>query len=219
MKLPRALIPVALVLALVAVGWQPSRIAVAGSITATALADASINSASPSINYGATSPLHVDGSPVVATYLRFSVANAAAAGAVLSIYPTSNQSLGFDVHSLGDDTWVEKGLTWNNHPAWDPAVLASSGPATAGLQLNISLPTASLPSNGNVDFVLTTNSPTALALASRESTNPPLLAMTVSPAPSPSPTPSSSPSPSPAPSPSPSPSQAPSPSPSPGPSP
>jgi len=217
MKLPRTLLPVALVLALVAVGWQPSRVAVASSVIATAVADTSINSASPSINYGATSPLHVDGSPVVATYLRFNIANVSAAGAVLSIYPTSNQSLGFDVHSLADDTWVEKGLTWNNHPTWDPTVLASSGPASAGLLLNISLPTASLPGNGNVDFVLTTNSQTALALASRESTNPPQLVITASPTPSPSPTPPQSPSPSPTPVPFPSPSPSPVPSPSPSP--
>ena len=215
MKLSRTLIPAALVVALVAVAWQPSQVADASSVTATAVADASINSASASINYGASSPLHVDGSPVVATYLRFNIANVSAAGAVLSIYPTSSQSLGFDVHSLSDDTWVEKALTWNNHPAWDPVVLASSGPASAGLVLNINLPLASIPSSVNVDFVLTTNSQPALALASRESTSPPQLVITTSPTPSPSPTPSSSPSPSPAASPSPSPSPVPSPSPSP----
>ena len=123
MRRSRALIPAVLILPFV-LAWQPSGVAFAGSATLGAAADASINSASPSINYGATSPLHVDGSPVVATYLRFNLAGNTASAAVLSIYPTSNQSTGFDVHQLSDDTWVESALTWNNHPAWDPAAVS-----------------------------------------------------------------------------------------------
>ena len=146
MKRSRALIPAVLILP-VLVGWQPAGVALAGTATLGVVADASINVAFPSINYGATSPLHVDGSPVVVTYLRFTVASGLPSAAVLSIYPTSSQSTGFDVHALSDDSWVESALTWNNHPVWDPAVLASSGPASAGVRLNISLPAASVPSS------------------------------------------------------------------------
>jgi carboxypeptidase family protein len=221
MRRLRGLIPAVLILLLAMVGWQPTSVAFAGSVALASVADASINSASPSINYGSTSPLHVDGSPVVATYLRFNVTSTPAAAPVLSIYPTSSQSTGFDVHALSDDTWVESALTWNNRPAWDLAVLASSGPATANVRLNITLPTASVPSGGNVDFVLTTSSVTALALASRESANPPQLLVTASPPPSPTPSPSpvASPTPSPTPTPTPTPSPSPVPSPTPSPSP
>ena len=193
-KRSRTLIAFVVIATLMTLGWQASSVALAGSVVLTPLADASINNANPSINYGTTSPLHVDALPVVATYLRFNVASVQASSAVLSIVATSAQSTGFDVHALSDDTWAENALTWSNHPGWDPTVLGSSGPAVAGARLTINLPPASVSDRVNVDFVLTTSNQTALALASRESLNPPQLTITPT-APTPTPTPSPTPSP------------------------
>src|SRR5881394_1721551 len=149
------------------IGWQTMSVALADSVIQTAIADSSVNEANPATNYGTATPLHVDGSPIVATYIRFSVPNVSAASAVLSLFAASSQSSGFDVHPLADNTWVEIGLTWNNHPSWDPAVIASSGPATSGSRLKVTLPGAAVSNRTIVSFVLTTSSATALALSSR----------------------------------------------------
>jgi len=191
-KISRALVAAVLAVLLATMASQPASVALAGSVTQTAVADTSVSAANPATNYGTATPLHVDGSPVVALYVRFSVPNVAASNAVLSLFPTSSQSIGFDVHPLVDTTWTESGLTWNNHPAWDPTVSGSSGPATAGVRLNVNLPPAAVSNRTVVSFVLTTTSATALALASRESVNPPQLTITSS-SPSPSPTPTATP--------------------------
>jgi hypothetical protein len=51
--------------------------------------------------------------------------------AKLRIYATSAQTVGFDVHSVSDDTWTETGITYSNALAVDSTIVGSSGAVTA----------------------------------------------------------------------------------------
>ena len=65
-KTSRALIAAVLVVMLSTIGWQTMSVALADSVIQTAVADSSVNEANPATNYGSATPLHVDGSPIVA---------------------------------------------------------------------------------------------------------------------------------------------------------
>lgn len=131
------------------------------------VADAYINQSSPTTNYGTSTQLRTDGSPLVRSYLRFDVQNLAGrvTRATLRVYASSALSVGYDVRSA-TNTWGETTLNYNNAPAFGSAI-AASGPVTAGSWTNVDL-TSLITANGIYDIVLTSASGTALSLASRE---------------------------------------------------
>jgi hypothetical protein len=146
----------------------------AGAASSTTLhpdADTYVDSSNPSTNYGARD-LRVDGSPVVNSYLRFTVP--AAIGSVVSaqlrIYARSSQSTGVNVSTVASNTWSETGTTWSNAPAIG-SVVDSTGAVTTGTWLSVDV-TAAVPGSGTFSFAVTTTGSTALALSSKESTAP-----------------------------------------------
>jgi parallel beta-helix repeat protein len=192
--------------------------AAAAATTFTPVADAYVNEASPGTNYGSNATLRVDGSPIVNSYLRFNVQglSGSVTSAKLRIYANSNQSSGFQVHDVTNDTWVESAITYsgpNAGPAISPTAVATTGPVTAGVTYEFNV-TSLVAGNGLVSFGLKTTHTTALSLASRESANAPQLVVETGTGSTPAPTgPTASPPP---PTASPPP---PTPSPSPGPTP
>jgi len=152
-----------------------------GGGTFNPIADSYVDSSVPSTNYGSTVKLRVDTSPTVNSYLRFNVTGVSGSvtGVTLKIYATSALSAGFEVHALGDDSWVESAITSANAPAAG-ALLATSPAAVANSYVTVTLPASAVSGNGDVDFVVVGRSTTALALASRESGTPPQLVITTS---------------------------------------
>ena len=96
------------------------------------MADAQVNEANPTTNYGTLTQLLVDGGtdPDVASYLRFDVSRgerARAEGHAAAV-GTGNGGTqdGPSVQTTGT-SWSETGLTWNNRPAPSGGVLDDKG--------------------------------------------------------------------------------------------
>jgi hypothetical protein len=110
---------------------QASVVAPTGSATGVNVtADAYVDSAHPSSNYGTGSTLYVDGSPsLMAGYLKFDLAGYAGqsvTSAQLRVHTTSAKAAGSSdtqtIRAVGDDAWAETGLTYANRPAVGSAI-------------------------------------------------------------------------------------------------
>ena len=142
----------------------------AGSLlTFTPSGDAYVDSGSSSANYGSLTTLRVDGSPVVRSYLRFSIQglSGAVTSATLRVYANSAVTAGYDARSVSDNTWAESAITYNNAPSVG-SVLGSSGNVSSNTWTSVNI-TSYITGNGTYNLGLTTSGSTALSLASRES--------------------------------------------------
>ncbi|MDR3572452.1 MAG: DNRLRE domain-containing protein [Anaerolineaceae bacterium] len=156
-------------------------------------ADAYVSAAAPSINYGASPTIQVDNSPVVRSYMRFTVSGISGTSnsATLKFYANTSQSTGFTVYKLSNNTWTESGIKYSNAPAVGAAI-NKTGAVTGGSWVSINV-SSYITGNGTYNLVLETTSSTALSLASKENTtHAPQLVITSGtsvPPPAPSPTP------------------------------
>lgn len=132
------------------------------------VADSYVNQSSPTTNYGTSTQLRVDGSPLVRSYLRFDVRDLRGriTRATLRVYANTALSTGYDVRAVTDNTWGETTINYNNAPTFGNAVGASRSVA-AGSWANIDV-TSLITGNGSYSFALTTTSSTALSLVSGE---------------------------------------------------
>ncbi len=161
------------------VSVSASKTSAATSTTFIPVADAYVNSSYPSTNYGTSTQLRVDGSPIVNSYLRFSVSNLSGnvTSAVLRIYATSSQTTGYTAYAVADNTWGETTIIYSNAPAFGSA-LGSSGAVSSNTWTAVDV-TAYITGNGTFSFGLNTTNSTALALSSREAgANAPQLVIT-----------------------------------------
>lgn len=146
----------------------------AAAATSAPVADAYVDFSLPANNYGTRTTVKTDNSPVVVAYLKFT-APPAGSTAALRLTATSSQSTGIAVRTVASSSWGETTITANNAPPVG-AVVASTGPITAGstYQLNVSsaVPTAQ---GGLLTLALTTTSSTSVSFGSREGTSPPQL--------------------------------------------
>ena len=183
-----------------------------------AAADAHVSSAYPGTNYGASSSLKLDASPLTTAYVRFNVANLSAivSKATLRGYTNSSNSGGIDARAVADTSWTESAITYANAPAVSSTSLSKSGAFSKSQWISLDV-TAAVKGNGAVTLALKTPSTSSLLLASRQagSARAPRLVVETGGAPAPAPAPSPSPDPAPAPEPAPTPSPEPIPEPTP----
>jgi hypothetical protein len=141
-------------------------------------ADSYVDASAPTTNYGTSTQLRVDASPVVRSYLRFNVTglSGTVTNATLRVYANSAQSTGYDAYSVADNTWVETTIDDANAPPFG-AKLGSSGKVTAATWTSVNV-TAAVTGNGTYSFGLSTTNSTALGLSSRTGANPPQLVIT-----------------------------------------
>ncbi len=140
------------------------------SITFTPLADAYVNSSSPSSNYGTNTSLRVDASPTVRSYLKFNVQGLSGAPtrATLRLFATSTSTTGVNINGVSNTSWVETSITYSNAPAIDGALAGSSGAIkTANTFISIDV-TSLVTGSGTISLAVTTTNSTAISLASRE---------------------------------------------------
>ena len=151
------------------------------TVTLTPIADSYVSSGSTSSNYGTSSVLSVDASPVEITYLKFDLgANAGRAitGATLQLRATSSGSTGTqNVKLVVDDSWTETGITDNNNPALGTAV-GKLGPTSSNTNYSVTLTASSLPTDQYLSLGLDSASSDGVDLGSRETTTPPQLVLT-----------------------------------------
>jgi hypothetical protein len=156
----------------------------ASASTATFLpvADSYVNAEAPTTNYGTSTALRVDGSPLVRSYLRFTVEgiNGPVTRATLRIFANSASTSGIQALSVSNNTWTESTINYDNAPPVGTS-LGSSGPFGAGVWVSIDI-TAHITGNGAYNLALTTPGSTAISLASRQSgVNAPQLIIEASP--------------------------------------
>jgi hypothetical protein len=139
------------------------------SVTFTSVADAYVTSTSPTSNTGTSTSIRVDGSPIVRSYVRFSVAGVSGpvGQAVLRVYANSSQNKGYSVYAVADTSWSETVITYANAPPFAATAAGASGRVTAGTWTSVDV-TSLVKGNGTYSLGLATSSPTALSLSSRE---------------------------------------------------
>jgi hypothetical protein len=149
----------------------------AGTVTLNPVADSYVDSANPSTNYGTSTQIRVDGSPIVNSYLRFNVQglSGSATQATLRLYANSALTSGYSVQRVADNTWGETTINYGNAPAIGAAI-GATGAVSANTWTSVDV-TAYITGNGAFSFALTDPSTTALSLASREAANKPELVL------------------------------------------
>lgn len=138
--------------------------------------DAHVRSDNPNSNYGSSSKLEADGSPIKRALMKFSVngiGGSPVASAKLRLYNVDSSSSGGSLRSA-QNTWTETGVTWNNAPAPDTAVLGTLGSVSPGNWYEINL-TGFLNSDGEYSFDLSSTNTNGADYSSREGANPPQL--------------------------------------------
>jgi hypothetical protein len=136
--------------------------------TFTPVADAYVKSTSATSNFGSAVTLFTDTSPVVNSYLRFTVQGLSTPirRATLRVFANSSSNSGYILNSVTDNTWGELSLNYNSAPAVGGA-LGSSGPIAASAWTTVDV-TSYITGNGTFSLALTGLSSTQISLASRE---------------------------------------------------
>ena len=129
-----------------------------------------MDTSNASSNFGTSTQIRVDGSPVVNSYLRFTVQGLS--GHLISrvrllIYANSASSQGIAARKVADNTWGETTIIANNAPAMG-VTLAASPAVAAGTWITFDV-TPYITVDGTFSFGLSTSGSTAISLASRES--------------------------------------------------
>jgi chitodextrinase len=155
---------------------------VPSTFTFVPVADSYVNESSPTMNYGLSSTLRADGSPLVRSYLRFNVQGlvGTVTRATLRVYAASSSTVGYDIRGVSDNSWGEGTLNYTNAPAFGP-VIVSSGRFTAPVWTEVDV-TLLINGDGTYSLALTTPHTTAISFASREAgANAPQLVITTAP--------------------------------------
>jgi hypothetical protein len=147
--------------------------AVAASRSFPAVADARVEQAHPTSNYGRSSRLRVDGStdPDAQSYLRFEVSGVSTpvTGARLLVFASDDTTTKPSVYGTSNN-WSEGGITWNNRPARTDAIAVGQGPVRTKSWAELDV-TAAVQSNGTYSFVLGTPVSDGLNMASRQASS------------------------------------------------
>jgi chitodextrinase len=138
------------------------------AFTFTPTDDATIARASPSSNYGASSTLIVDGTPVDDFLLKFNVStgNCSIARAALKITVDNDGSASGGAFATTDPSWRESTVTWNSAP---PAAgtIGSLGPVAVGTTYSVDL-TNVVKTDGLVSLRASATSPDGAHYYSKE---------------------------------------------------
>ncbi|MDT0193836.1 DNRLRE domain-containing protein [Arthrobacter sp. AB6] len=157
------------------------------TVTLTAIADSYVSSRTATTNFGTSTILGVDNSPVEVTYLKFDLsayAGRTLESATLQLRSARSGSKGTqNVKLVGIDDWSETGITYNNKPPLGTTIGTLVGPTTTNTNYSVSLNPAAV--NGELGQLLSlgmdTSSSDGLDLNSREagSTAAPKLVLTL----------------------------------------
>ncbi|MDQ3871216.1 MAG: DNRLRE domain-containing protein, partial [Chloroflexota bacterium] len=151
---------------------QPQLVVVSAPSTTTVApdADARVQEANGTSNYGLSGYLAADGGadPDVEGYLRFNVSGIT--GTVLSaklrLYAYNGSANGPALYASGT-TWSETEITWNNRPSRTSGVIEDKGAVAANSWVEYDV-TRLVTGNGTYSFNLATTSPDAVLAYSRQ---------------------------------------------------
>ena len=164
------------------------------SLTFTPIADAYIQSANPTTNYGSDTTLQTDARPQKDFLMKFEVSGingASVTSAILRLYNTNGSNQGGNSYRVGDDTWQEGTVTWNTAPSADPTLLDSLGGVSPGNFYELDL-SSLVQGDGVYSLLVSSTSNNGADYSSREGTQPPQLTVTFGGEPASTPTPTAS---------------------------
>jgi parallel beta-helix repeat protein len=151
------------------------------TITVSAIEDAYLHQSNAATNYGSSSQLRVDGSPVNDILLKFLVAGIGANDVVdarLRLYNTNSSSTGGNVFRVPDSSWSQDTVTWATAPAADPTLIVAFATVKPGAYYDVDVQTAVV-ADGYLTFRLTSTSANGAYYSSIEGGNSPELVITV----------------------------------------
>ena len=144
--------------------------------TLTPVADAQIRSDSANTNYGTLVSLRTretNGGSIYRSYLRFDVP--ASIGTVdsvtLRLYVTDATKNLQSVFALGNPTWNEATINWNNAPAITGTAIGTSTPGTLNAYVDITLPNSSVTPGTLITLALKGSNTDSLIVNSREASS------------------------------------------------
>ncbi|MGG6382426.1 Ig-like domain-containing protein, partial [Paenarthrobacter sp. NEAU-H11] len=157
------------------------------TVTLTATADSYVTSGATGTNYGTSTLLGVDNSPVEVTYLKFDLsayAGRTLVSATLQLRSAGSGSTGTqNVKLVADDSWTEGGITYSSRPALGTSI-GTLGPTTTNTTYNVPLTVSGLTGElgQQLSLGMDSSSSDGLDMNSKEagSTNAPTLILTVS---------------------------------------
>ena len=145
------------------------------------LADAFVNAARPTANYGRARRLVVDAAPVTRIYVRFDLRQlkAGVEGATLLLHARSPLQGTVQVRSVDSEEWTERGITYANAPATSSRAALSRRPVRprqwTAVDVTDLIATAGSSEQEGVSLAVTTASPRRATFSSRESSKDPRL--------------------------------------------
>lgn len=141
------------------------------SVTLTPDADARVESANQGRNFGSSSTLVADGSPLTLSYLRFVVPSSATgvARARLRLYVADPSSGGAVLFPAGNN-WTESGVTYQSRPARTGPEAARTGAVSSGRYVELDV-TSLVTGPGTVTFELAGANGDGVDFKSRNSTS------------------------------------------------
>jgi len=122
-------------------------------------------------NFGTATTVSADAKPQQITYYRATVTGLgahAAGSAKLRLVVSTASKVGGDLHVVPDCTWTEKGLTFNNKPAFSPAALSSLGKVAVKKTVEFEIGSALNAGDGAYCFALTSSSSSGVGYRARE---------------------------------------------------
>ncbi|MDQ0862473.1 CBM96 family carbohydrate-binding protein [Arthrobacter globiformis] len=156
------------------------------TITLTATADSYVSSGTTGTNFGTSTTMRVDNSPVEATYLKFDLspyAGRTLVSARLQLRSGGNGSTGTqNVKLVASDSWTEGGITYTNRPALGTSI-GSLGQTATNTSYSVPLTVSALTGDlgQQLSLGMDANSSDGLELNSKEagSTAAPKLVLTL----------------------------------------
>jgi hypothetical protein len=144
------------------------------TVVFTPVADAYVDEAAPSSNFGTKTLLLTDQGPTQQAYLRFDVSGVAGAvkSAKLRIYATNGSTNGPAV-STTSAQWSELAITWSNRPS-PQTLLGDKGSVASSTWVEYDVLSA-VAASGSYGFVVVPTSSDGFDFQSRENTNKPQL--------------------------------------------
>ncbi len=155
------------------------------TLTFPAVADTYADAGKTSANFGTATTLRASGKPARLGYLRFAVAGIGTRpvrSAVLRLQVGASSSAGSDrggvIRGISSTSWKEKSVTFKSKPALDGPVLASLGAVVPGQRVDVPV-TGAVTRDGAVSFAIASTSTRAVTYATRETSTPPTLTLTL----------------------------------------
>ncbi len=149
------------------------------SFTFSPTDDSYVQQDTPTTNYGASTQIIVDNSPLRYILLKFNVqVTSTITGANLRLFQVDSSDRGGDFRTASS-SWTEASVNWGNAPVPDPSIFFSLGPVSTNTWYDVDMTTV-VTGNGIISLMVTSPSSDGSFFSSKEGQNPPQLIVFVS---------------------------------------